>query len=195
MTLLNAFVGGITRDNVVKLVAQQGRQEDQAVLEWLSGSDYTAQQSSNISQRLKNTGQWLLESPKYRKWIDSKQEVLFLHGIPGAGRTILSSIVIEQLQERCHKDATIGLVYFYCEYKRQDVQQLDKIMLTWSRQLSEISTIIPPQIKALYNQHKTKQTNPSPEEIRKILYTVDKNLSKFYIVVDALDECQALHGY
>lgn len=68
-------------------------------------------------------------------------------------------------------------------------------MLTWSRQLSKISTIIPPQIKELYNQHKTKQTNPSPEEIRKILHTVVKNLSKFYIVVDALDECQALHGY
>ena len=194
VAMLNAFISGITRDGVTKLVIEQERQADQAILEWLSGSDYAAQQSNNVNQRLKNTGQWLLESSEYQDWVSSSSKVLLLNGMPGAGKTILSSIIVEQLQKKCRDDIDVGLVYFYCDFSRQEAQQFDQVMLAWLRQLAESSTNIPLQISEFYKRHRGEKTKPSLEKIRETIRTLAKTLTKFYVVVDALDECQALDG-
>ena len=46
-------------------------------------------------------------------------------------------------------------------------------------------------MRDLYDQHKAKRTRPSLDEISRALQSVTAIYSRTFIVVDALDECQA----
>jgi hypothetical protein len=49
-------------------------------------------------------------------------------------------------------------------------------------------------MKNLYDNHKSKCTRPSFDEISKVLYSIVDNYSRTFIVIDALDESQDSDG-
>ncbi|KAK8093172.1 uncharacterized protein PG998_014573 [Apiospora kogelbergensis] len=135
ITQLNRFNEGFTRDNVVRIVKgqdefakRQGQQNRQEILDWPTPIDFAAQQSDFFHRRQSGTGQWLLDSPEYRKWVGAKKEALFCPGMPGAGKTILSSIVVENLLDTFRGDSCIGICYAYCDFRRNDEQTFDGLV-------------------------------------------------------------------
>jgi hypothetical protein len=92
--------------------------ERQAILDWLTPIDYAAQQHDFISRRQAGSGQWLLESEEFQAWLNTDNQTLFCPGIPGAGKIILISIVVEELTTRFSNDPTIGIAYIYCNFRR-----------------------------------------------------------------------------
>jgi hypothetical protein len=94
--------------------------EDIKVLDWLTLVDYGPQQTDYLKRRQPGTGQWLLDSPKFQTWLNIENQTLFCPGIPGSGKTILTSIIVEELSRRFSNDPTIGIMYIYCNFRRQD---------------------------------------------------------------------------
>lgn len=62
------------------------------ILEWLSRSQSEKKHNDVFSQRIPGTGTWLLEKEEFLKWCDLRRDasVLWCHGIPGVGKTVLS---------------------------------------------------------------------------------------------------------
>jgi Cdc6-like AAA superfamily ATPase len=173
------------------------RQDDQyrqKILDWLTPVNYGSQQSDFINLRQPGTGQWLIESTEFQRWLDIKNQTLFCPGIPGAGKTILTSIVVDELTTRFSNDPTIGIAYIYCNFRRQDEQKVDDLLTSLLKQLSKSQQSLPVTIKELYDRHKTKQTRPSSEEISKSLQGVSALYSRVFVIIDALDECQVSDG-
>jgi hypothetical protein len=167
-------------------------QEDLKILSWLVDSDYSGQHSDYLSKRQQGTGQWLLDSKECREWLSTDKQKLFCPGIPGAGKTILTAIVIEDLETRFGNDPTIGIAYNYCNFKRQGQQTADRLMANLLKQLCASQSSLPGAMKALHNKHKDKNTRPSLEEITNALQSVANVYSRVFIAIDALDECQAM---
>jgi hypothetical protein len=191
---LNAFNGRLTRDNVVKLVQHQEDQGRQTVLNWLTPIDFATQQSDFISRREPGTGQWLLESAKFQEWVETNKQVLFCPGIPGAGKTILTSIVVDYLHAKFLKNTNIGIAYLYCNFRRQDEQNAEGLLASLLKQLAQGIYPLPESVKSLYDSHKEKRTRPTFNEISSTLQSVAALYSRSFIIVDALDECQASDG-
>jgi hypothetical protein len=187
---LIAFNGRLTRDNVVELVQHQEDQGRRTVLDWLTSIDYAPQQNGFIARRQEGTGQWLLDSTEYQSWREINKQTLFCPGIPGAGKTILTSIVVEELSTRFSNDPTICIAYIYCNFRRQDEQKISDLLASLLKQLAESQPSLPSTMKELYNRHKTKRTRPSLEEISRSLQAVTTLYSRVFLIVDALDECQ-----
>jgi hypothetical protein len=80
--------------------ARRNCEERQSILDWLTTIDYAPQQNDFINQRQAGTGQWFLDSAEYQAWLKTDKRILFCPGIPGAGKTILTSIVIDDLDTR-----------------------------------------------------------------------------------------------
>ncbi|OBT63922.1 hypothetical protein VE03_05994 [Pseudogymnoascus sp. 23342-1-I1] len=194
ISLLNAFNGRLTRDNVVKLVQHQEDQGRQTVLNWFTPIDFATQQSDFISRREAGTGQWLLESAEFQAWVKIDQQVLFCPGIPGAGKTILTSIVVDYLHANFQKDTNIGIAYLYCNFRRQDEQNAEGLLASLLKQLAQGLSPLPEIIKSLYDSHKKNQTRPTFNELSSALQSVASLYSRCFIVIDALDECQASDG-
>jgi Cdc6-like AAA superfamily ATPase len=126
---------------------------------------------------------------------------LFCPGFPGAGKTILTSAVVNHLSSNFQKgdvqrdgnrnDSNIGIAYLYCNFRRQYEQKAEDLLASLLKQLSEGRDSIPDSVKALHDKYKVKQARPSIDEISKSLLSVITLYSRVFIIVDALDECQA----
>ncbi|RFU33238.1 hypothetical protein B7463_g3094, partial [Scytalidium lignicola] len=188
--LLNAFNGRFTRDNVVKLVQHQEDQRRQIVLDWITTINYAPQQTDFITRRQIGTGQWLLDSVEFQEWLNTKQRTLFCPGIPGAGKTILTSIVIDHLHKQIQNDPSMGISYVYCNFRRKDEQKAEDLLSSLLKQLTQGQSSLPESVKSLYDHHNKNQTRPSFDEISKTFQSVAAMYSRTFIIIDALDECQ-----
>jgi hypothetical protein len=166
----------------------------QTVLDWLTPIDYAPEQNEFIHRRQAGTGQWLLDSVQYQSWLKTSKQTLFSPGIPGAGKTILTSIVIDDLNTRLQNDPSIGMAYLYCDFRRRDEQKAEDSLASLLKQLSQEQSTLPGSLKRLHDQHKDKRTRPSFDEISKTLHDVAAMYSRVFIVVDALDEYQVSDG-
>jgi hypothetical protein len=118
---------------------------------------------------------------------------LFCPGIPGAGKTIITAIVIDDLNTRFHNDASTGIAYLYCNFRRRDEQRAEDLLASLLKQLAQGLSSLPNSVTDLYNRHKVKGTRPY-SEFSGALQSVAAMYSRVFIVVDALDECQVSDG-
>lgn len=192
--LLNAFNGLLTRYNVVKLVQHQEDQGRQTILDWITPIDYAHQLNDFIARRQAGTGQWLLDSIEYQTWVETNKQTLFCPGIPGAGKTILTLIVVEDLTTRFQHNKHIGIVYLYCNFRRQHEQKVEDLLASLLKQLTQGQSSLPDTIRSLYNSHQDKRTRLSFDEISRALQSVITIYSRVFIVIDTLDECQVSYN-
>ena len=170
------------------------RKEDLEILRWLTPINYGSQQSDFFRRRQAGTGQWLLDSAEYQTWLKTSQQTLFCPGIPGAGKTILTSIVVDDLITRFQNNPTISIAYIYCNFRRKDEQKINDLLTSLLKQLAQNQSSLPRSVQDLYDRHKEKQTLPSFEETSGALHSVAAIPLQVFIIVDALDECQVSDG-
>jgi Cdc6-like AAA superfamily ATPase len=194
ITLLNAFTMQRTKDNTTKLVRHQESREQQEIFEWLTPVDYHTQQNDFLKQRQTGTGQWLLDSPQFKTWVEAKHQTLFCPGIPGAGKTILTSTVVEELCTRFQDDSGIVVGYIFCNYKQQNEQTVEHLLASLLKQLAQGRPSPLESVKSLYTRCQSKNTRPGVDDISAALQSVAFEYSRVYIIIDALDECSAKDG-
>ncbi|KAJ4161615.1 uncharacterized protein LMH87_007645 [Akanthomyces muscarius] len=172
------------------------KDKDNEILNWLTPMpiDHGLQYSDLLKVREPGTGQWLLDSAQYQTWMDMQKQTLFCPGNPGVGKTILTSIVVEDLFSRFGNVQKVGIAYLYCSFQRQSEQKTDNLLASLLRQLAQALPSLPGSVKSLYKSHNNKRTRPSFHEISNTLQTVATMYSRVFIVVDALDECQESDG-
>jgi len=178
------------QEGVQRLLRVQHDQEYEAILHWLTPIDYASQQSDFISRRQERTGLWLLNSDEFQQWIKQPKRTLLCPGIPGAGKTILTSIVIDHLYELNHDNPTTGIAYIYFNFRQQHEQKSEDLLSSLLKQLLWGQESIHESVKTLYERHRPNQTRPSLGEIGAVLRSVVINYSRTFIIIDALDECQ-----
>ncbi|CAH0025863.1 unnamed protein product [Clonostachys rhizophaga] len=162
-------VTGVSKE-INNLLHRHHAEEDEEILDWITPVDYTPRQNDFIKRRQPGTGQWLLDSEEFRAWVEGKGQGLFCPGIPGAGKTILAAIVVDQLCAKFQGKTSL---------LKQMIQQQPSV---------------PDDIKQLYGRHKKRRTRFSAEELSQMLQATTKLFSRTFIVVDALDECQKTNG-
>lgn len=72
----------------------------QQLLNWLSAPDPSTNFNRAKNQRHAETGTWFLESEPYSTWQNNPSASMWLHGLAGCGKTVLSSTIIRDLQEK-----------------------------------------------------------------------------------------------
>lgn len=139
----------------------------------------------------KGTGQWLLDSTEFETWIETKKQVLFCPGIPGAGKTIITALVVQNLSSRFAHDSKVGIAYTYFNFWQQEGHWIEDLFAALLKQLSEGLSPLPASLKTLYYDHQGNGGRPPFEKVSKVLQSIIRiSYERVFIVVDALDECQ-----
>ena len=190
--LLNAINVRITRNGILELLERKNNEQDQKCLDWLSPMNYAIQQSEYIGRREPGTGEWFLKSSAFQSWIEKPKQTLFCPGIPGAGKTILASAVVDELEDRFGNERDVGIAYIFCSYAHRDdkMQKPESLLASLLRQLAQSLVSMSDSIVALYDKHRVKGTRPSFAETCKALRVVVRHLPRVFIVTDAVDECR-----
>ncbi|KFY84562.1 hypothetical protein V500_09207 [Pseudogymnoascus sp. VKM F-4518 (FW-2643)] len=169
-----------------------------AKLSLASDNMASSQKEKHEADRYYNTLRlWLIEGKDFSEWAEKNNSTFWLHAIPGAGKTILCSTVIQQLQSRSQPIANkpeqpsmSTTVYFYFDFRNSEQQHTEGILCSLLGQLANKLTEVPQEVCSLWEMYKDKKTRPLPEELLGILILViQQYFDKVYIALDALDEC------
>lgn len=195
-----AQVHGLITDDVERQrIRMREQQEDKEregkkrreVFTWLSDLDFEDVHETHFQKRFGQTGNWLLNDPGFTDWQDSPESgLLWVHGTPGSGKTVLCSLVLESLTEiTARSTGTTGISFAYCNYSLPSSQQNPSTFIaTFIKQLSRCCPRIPEPLEKLFNTHNKDARNPSHLELRQLFLEVAAAFEKVYVVVDALDE-------
>lgn len=174
-------------------LTQEFGEETKKILNWLSPVDSLQNHQAARKIYQKGTCRWLIDSPEFIHWIKTKNSAIWLYGIPGAGKTILSSLVIEEvfsLQDN-------GVAFYYCDYKNATSQEPTNILGSLVRQLALQEALVLAKVKDFYNFHHPAgrpPSHPTEQDLGVLLQDISNSFPEVTIILDGLDECGSSPG-
>ena len=177
------------KERLQNLQLQQNEALRHEIFKWLSPIDPSENHNDACSKHEPSTGGWLIESKAFQSWIDDEDEVLWLHGIPGSGKSILCSTIIEHVKDMCEQASGFGYAYYYFDFKESAKQNVENLYRSLLAQLSSQQEFVPPEVQDLYETAQTQSYTPKLEKIMRTLLAVLKQFDRAFILIDALDEC------
>jgi hypothetical protein len=159
------------------------------ICSWFSAPDPSTNYHKAHKQRQAESGLWLLESAKFIDWKESAASQLWLYGIPGCGKTILSSTIVEHLLQHYHDDTSMVTAYFYFDFNDAQKQDPEMMLRSLLCQLLQRSVMIPKGVDALFSSCENGRRQPSLHALLDVTRQVVQQSTQVYIVLDALDEC------
>ncbi|KAI1439483.1 hypothetical protein F5Y02DRAFT_425549 [Annulohypoxylon stygium] len=158
---------------------------------WLSPPDPSTNFNNALKHRYKDTGQWFLHSAAYSTWKSESNSFLWLNGIPGCGKTILSSTVIENLGYTYFDN----LLYFYFDFNDSSKQHFNNAVRLLISQLYYKREGARKHLDSLYSSCQDGRQQPSLESLCITFQNMVQQAGEVWIVLDALDECSTRTGH
>jgi hypothetical protein len=150
------------------------------------------QQNHDMSMKLKfpGTGQWFEDLQAYKNWSNGLASGLWVYGIPGAGKTILASSIIQLAISECEDDSAVA--YFYCDYRDVKKQDPLNILGAIAVQLALRSDSAFDLLQKLYSKvHSTNRTSRGfdADDLCQLIGKMTNLFATTTIVIDGVDEC------
>ncbi|KAG6860965.1 hypothetical protein C0995_005331 [Termitomyces sp. Mi166 len=173
---------------------------------WLNAPDYEQDFYVADEVRYQGTCEWIQRKQSYIDWSTSiSTSFLFIHGIPGAGKTILSSRIISNARSRSQTTSNQLLLYHY--FKDSDTDKRTPVSALRSF-IDQLFNEFRRTNKPLLSDLESRMEAASLERSRHASYTdfwnifsatildfaqatESSNLGTITIVMDAMDECQS----
>ena len=118
--------------------------------------------------------------------LSSNDKALWCPEIPGAGKAVFTSYVVDHLK-RTFAKSEVGIRYIHENYKDPD-QTADNLIATLLTQLLQSRPAVPIDLVGIYNKHIRENIRPSFEEILGLLRTSAPSFSKNFVIIDVLDK-------
>jgi hypothetical protein len=153
------------------------------ILQWLNKTDPISNHDTARKKHEPGTGGWFISSHVFSYWLLPGRS-LWLHGIPGAGKTVLCSTTIDNVKSRCPPGVTC--LYFYFDFSNPQKQKVANMLYSLLAQLSTFS--VPAEVQQLYesNGHGTREATVS--QLIDTFISIANRASQTYVMLDALDE-------
>ncbi|KAH6902845.1 hypothetical protein BKA70DRAFT_1156371, partial [Coprinopsis sp. MPI-PUGE-AT-0042] len=154
------------------------------VLDFLSLVNFRTIQQENHSKWTPDTLKWLLEGSMFQWWLETQGAIVWGTGMPGAGKTILASVVIQDSEDHAPSDICIG--YVYCRYT--EPMKVRDILAALVRQLLERYPKILPVVEPLYAKHSLQRTPSTQSELIDVIRKICSRFRIARLFIDGLDE-------
>ncbi|TFK24947.1 ankyrin [Coprinopsis marcescibilis] len=154
---------------------------------WLTPLNYRPIWMDAIKKRAPGTCIWFVDGDKYKSWVNTAGAMLCGVGLPGAGKTTLSSIVIEHLQKVVKGSNPAHCVAFVF-FRHTDRVTVRDVLASIVRQMVEDHTPIFALVKPIHGIHDLHGTQMSEEECLDVLRQASQMLARCFISLDAFDE-------
>lgn len=175
-------------DVVLNLQDHANQAKRAAILNWYKSSDPEQNHRVSRDKHEPNTSNWIFDIKEFQSWASESGQSLWLHGIPGAGKTILCSTIIEYMQGKYQKDSGAHVLYYYFDFADNKKQTLASFLKSIIYQLVSAEEVVSESVSELYNKHGGLQ-DPRHDELVEVLMSELARPQRTYLLIDALDEC------
>ncbi|KAI5846625.1 hypothetical protein DFP73DRAFT_631040 [Morchella snyderi] len=138
-------------------------------------------------KRHKYTGKWFSQHPDFQAWVDNKLSIQMLwgHGIPGAGKTFIASLLIDELESSASAEK-YGVAYIYFNFKEQEQQRPTQALSSLIKKLlTQIKEpVVPAEVKKLYEEFILEGKQPPLQYLQQVLYSLSGRFPRVFFVFD-----------
>ncbi|RKK66735.1 hypothetical protein BFJ69_g15137 [Fusarium oxysporum] len=182
MTLNNM----LETSNATKVIVETVRsnQHVAAIKDWLSPPDSSTNANHARQLRHEGTGEWFLNSAAFRDWETGLCQHLWLYGLPGCGKTVLSTTILDHLM---NIDGYITLDFFF-DFTDATKQTVDGMLRSLVFQLYKLGIDSSRELDGLFQSHRDGRDQPATKALSGCLHTMMRGLIKVFLVLDGLDE-------
>ncbi|PMB70810.1 Vegetative incompatibility protein HET-E-1 [Beauveria bassiana] len=158
------------------------------ITNWISAPDPSTDLNKARQLHQPGTGQWLLLSEQYQLWKTARNSFLWLYGIPGCGKTVLSSTAITDLCD--DEETSPNLVYFYFNFADVEKRSTEKAVRSLIDQLYRKCTPAQGLLNSFYAPYQKAGGQSSEDALQEILQAMMQECGEVWLVLDGLDECE-----
>jgi len=152
---------------------------------WLQHTDPSPIHHRIRKQIEEGTCTWMMQTPEWPAWLAGKAKCLWIHGIPGAGKSVLMSYLVGAIEEHCraeHGGKSVS-VYYYC-YFGHDQDEAGPLLRWLIGQLCRRRDRAPTILHEVYRQGR----QPDLPELLSSLEACLNDFERVYFFIDAVDE-------
>ncbi|KAK6957593.1 hypothetical protein Daesc_000380 [Daldinia eschscholtzii] len=151
----------------------------------LNPHNYDTELTDILRRSSVTSGNWLNDEPNYRKWCDPTDHdvrCLWLHGIPGSGKTFLVSNLIKEMQ-----DSNQRVLFVFLSHDDQATGDTIKVLHSLIFQLLEYDATLRPILhKASESDYRKLKSDCG--FVLDLLCTILNSIGTSYLILDGLDE-------
>ncbi|KAI4852903.1 Pfs, NACHT and ankyrin domain protein [Aureobasidium sp. EXF-8845] len=156
------------------------------IRDWLSAAEPSTNYVNALEKRHKGSGTWFTGGKAFADWKNRSKSFLWLHGVPGCGKTVLSSTIIEHLSNITTPDQV--LLYFYFDFNATNKQTLENMLRSLISQLYQQQPDAQGPLDQLRESTRGGSQNLSKQSLSGVLLAMLSKVNNVSIVLDALDE-------
>ena len=155
------------------------------VIRWLSGAEDDQEEHLHRINDIRHPGtcNWVLENREMAAWIGDEggDPVLWMTGIPGAGKSFLCSFLVEHLRTRPDRTS----LYYFCGKQQTHEDTCATILRTLTCQMLRDNPDIVPLLHQKYCQ---RMSTRSGRAMKEMLCEVLPSAKTTRVVIDGIDE-------
>jgi hypothetical protein len=151
---------------------------------WLCPPDPSTNANHARTLRHEGTGTWLLENPVFQEWQSGSRRHLWLNGLAGCGKTVLSATVLDHLA----KGNDCLILCFFFDFSDTTKQTLDGMLRSLAFQLYQGGAGTAALLDASFQAHNNGRDQPATKTLEDVVYKMLAVHKEGSVVLDALDE-------
>ncbi|KAI8715182.1 hypothetical protein NCS52_01025400 [Fusarium sp. LHS14.1] len=171
-----------TKDTMATVRSGSHRAE---VERWLSPPDYSTNANLARKRRHAGTGTWFLDSLIFQEWKLGSRQHLWLYGLAGCGKTVLSTTILDNLLQT---DTRTTLVFFF-DFNDSRKQTLEGLLRSLAIQLYGSGGKAAKELDSLFTNHDSGRRQPDTSTLSACVDSMMRITGKVCVILDALDEC------
>ncbi|KAF2219821.1 hypothetical protein BDZ85DRAFT_41489 [Elsinoe ampelina] len=168
----------------------QRLQRQTYMIQWLAAPNMRRIQEHGQMTRAyrPESGQWLMRNGHFAQWSDLTSNAkpgLWIHGMPGAGKTVLASVIIDH----CKQLASSRTLYFYCRHGESHGDRFAGMARSMIEQLAGYDDSVFELLCTAAASSGASSPFSTHKGSQNVLQTCIDAGQPTHIVIDGLDEC------
>ncbi|KAH9960741.1 hypothetical protein BJV74DRAFT_360668 [Russula compacta] len=182
--------GDKIREEIQQVADDQRRDQIRRDLtNWLSPPDPSVNYNTASDAHHEGTALWFTQSNAFKNW-KASGSFLWIHGKPGSGKSVLSSSIIQDIND-ISNSTSAHIAYFFFDFKHTGKQDLRALLSSLLIQLSHQSNSFCDVLLRYHSAHQSGSQQPNDRALTQCLEDILKvqGQTPIYLIIDALDEC------
>jgi Cdc6-like AAA superfamily ATPase len=144
-------------------------------------------------KRVPGTGDWIHDERLFKAWLEHEKPILWISGGPGAGKSYLSSNIIQLLTQlhpqQVQASSRVSVAYYFCKDYDPALRSFNKALRTLAFQICQNDPVFAKYVAGVCSfPEDIKSTESLWQKLFVDYYSSEDPQSMVYMLIDGMDE-------
>ena len=137
------------------------------------------------------TTQWIFQEPRIETWVSGHENILWLNGLAGSGKTVFAATVVDHLITKRSDIQGTAVAFFMCRYNEDRPQKSLTVLSSFAAQLASQGERAQENFAKFYHDYDMNTTTSltmTADDLQDLVLTLSYEFETIYLIIDGLHE-------